>query len=65
MAALTLSGPVGYFGGISQVSGPFVGYLDDKNYVLRYSFTTPADGYITSVTFTSIEVTDGTTTSAE
>lgn len=49
--SLTLSGPVGYYGGKSQISGPFVGYLDNKNYVLRYSFTTPAGGYITSVTF--------------
>lgn len=49
--ALSLSGPVGYMGGSAQNSGPFVGYGSSKNYVLRYSFKTPSDGYVTKVTF--------------
>lgn len=51
MAVLTLSGPIGYKGGAAQVSGPFVGYVDSSNYVLRYSFKTPSNGYITAITF--------------
>ena len=54
MAALTLSGPVGYLAGSPQTTGPFVGYLGSgKNYVLRYSFRTPSNGYITSLTFST------------
>ena len=53
MAALTLSGPTGYMGGSSQTGGPFVGYMDSKNYVLRYSFKTPSSGYITKLKFST------------
>ena len=50
---LTLSGPIGYMGGSSQNSGPFVGYASSKNYVLRYSFKTPTEGSVTAVQFTT------------
>lgn len=46
--SITLSGPVAYAGG-SSTSSKFVGYNADKNCVLRYSFTTPSGGYITSL----------------
>lgn len=52
--ALSLNGPVGYKDGSAQTSGPFVGFQysnGDINYVLRYSFTTPSSGYITTLKF--------------
>lgn len=54
--ALTLSSPVGYKNGSAQTSGPFVGfqYSDgDIPHVLRYSFTTPAGMYITTLRLTT------------
>ena len=51
MASLTLSSPSGFANGSAQTSGPFVGHMSSANHVLRYSFKTPADGYINSLTF--------------
>lgn len=53
MATLTLSGPVGYKAGAEQTTGPFIGYSSNTNYVLRYSFTTPASGYIKALSFST------------
>lgn len=49
---LTLSGPVGYKNGATQQSGPFVGY-DNGNCVLRYSFKTPKNKYVTALEFST------------
>ena len=53
MATLTLSEVIGYEAGSVQTSAPFVGYSESSNYVLRYSFTTPSNGYITSLSFST------------
>ena len=49
--ALTLSAPVGYVGTAVQPNGPFVGVNANQRQVMRYSFTTPANGIVTSLTF--------------
>lgn len=54
MASLTLSSAYGFANGSEQIGSPVVGYLSSTNYVLRYSFKTPANGYITSLTFATI-----------
>lgn len=55
MADLTLSAPVAYYGGTGSAS-LMLGYIYNGggvNCVLRYSFTTPASGYITALKFTT------------
>ena len=51
---IALSSPVGYAGGEEQTSGPLVGFNNGKRNVLRYSFKTPADRLITSLTFWTV-----------
>jgi hypothetical protein len=48
---LTLSSPIGYVAGAQQTSGPLVGFQNNQNNVLRYSFTTPKNEIVKSLTF--------------